>query len=148
MARVANYANFIKQSGKTPLSVEYFLFSEKDKFWDKSDKELINFAFQEMVIVGLLDKSDFDTLDGFVIREKNSYPAYHTGYKNAYETLKNYVQTFQNLQLVGRAGLHKYNNQDHALLTGVLAARNYMGEHHSIWDINSEDEYLEERRVF
>jgi protoporphyrinogen oxidase len=142
MARIANYANFSSiKSSRTPLSVEYFVFTEKDELWKADDQCLIKLAASELEKMGLI--KIMEVIDGFVVREKDSYPVYYTGYQSQFEILKNYLSQFSNLQLVGRAGMYKYNNQDHALLTGLLAARNFLGEKNDIWSINTEDEYLE-----
>lgn len=148
MARIANYANFSKamigKEDTAGLSVEYFAF-EGDELWNMSDKALIELATQEMELMKLLKPEE--VLDGFVVREKDSYPTYYMGYKEPFEVLKGYVSQFRNLQLIGRGGLYKYNNQDHAILTGILAARNLLGAYYDIWAINVDEEYLEEKKM-
>ena len=147
MARVANYVNFSSAMSptphKTPLSVEYFAFADKDDLWEMNDKALIDLALRELTAAGLITRRDTTGADGFVVREKDSYPTYYTGHKAQFDILKEYASRFTNLQLIGRAGMYKYNNQDHALLTGFLAARNFLGEKNDIWSVNAEDEYLE-----
>ena len=142
MARVSNYANFYDENLRdtVPLSVEYFCFREED-LWKMPDVDLIELAKKELDLVGLIDFSCVS--DGFVVREADSYPTYYTGHGGQFLIIKNYLSKFSNLQLIGRAGMYKYNNQDHALLTGFLAARNFMGEENDILSINAEDEYLE-----
>jgi UDP-galactopyranose mutase len=84
-------------------------------------------------------------MKGFVIRETESYPTYYLGHKKYFETLKNYVSQFENLQLIGRGGMYKYDNMDHAIYSGILAARNYIAgnKKYDIWQINEDAEYLE-----
>lgn len=143
MARITNYANFAKKmSSVSPISVEYFVFKE-DKIWNLLDEELIDLAKKELKIINLVDKND--VLDGFVIRETESYPMYYTGYEKYFDLVKNYVESFINLQLIGRGGLYKYNNMDHSLYSGMLAARNYLNgnKKYNIWAINEDAEYIE-----
>lgn len=148
MARIANYNNF---SGKmspdpdfAPISVEYFTFADREKLWGMADADLIRLAVGELSMIGLLKPEDIK--DGFVVREKDSYPTYYSGYQESFDLLKDYLSGFDNLQLIGRAGMYKYNNQDHALLTGILAARNLLGEKNDIWSVNADDEYLEVKK--
>lgn len=147
MARIANYTNFSSEiilSGKTPISVEYFVFAQDD-LWQASDGDLMRLATDELKQLEFIQNNN-DILGGFVVREKDSYPTYYTGHQKQFEILKKYLLQFSNLQLIGRAGMYKYNNQDHALLTGILAARNFMGEKNDIWAVNAEDEYLEVKK--
>ncbi|MCL5409805.1 MAG: FAD-dependent oxidoreductase [Patescibacteria group bacterium] len=147
MARVTNYNNFRKsrQANSSAISVEYFAF-QKDKIWQMSDTELIKLATEELVQSNLITKADL-VLDGFVIKEAQSYPAYYLGFEKHFATLKSYVQKFSNLQLIGRGGMYKYNNMDHALLSGILAAKN-LRDHSAfdVWAINEDAEYLEEAK--
>jgi hypothetical protein len=86
-------------------------------------------------------------VDGTVIRMPRAYPVYDDGYQAAMPTLRDYLRTFTNLHVVGRNGQHRYNNQDHSMLAGMLAARNVAGESHDVWAVNVEDEYHEEIRA-
>lgn len=148
-ARVSNYNNFEKNRGKNkkyaPIAVEYFVF-QNDKLWKMSDEDLIKFAIKEMEMINLFS-ADM-VIDGFVIREKDSYPTYYMGHKPHYDVLKNYVSDFKNLQLIGRGGMYKYNNMDHAIYSGLLAARNYLARKniYDVWDINEDADYLEEKK--
>lgn len=146
LARVANYANFSPDCApgpQTPLSVEYFVFANRDELWRMEDRTLVEFAARELEVLGLARAAE--VTDGFVVREKDSYPTYYTGHREPFETLKAYAGQFANLQLIGRAGMYKYNNQDHAILTGFLAAGNYLGERHDVWSVNTEASYHEEQ---
>lgn len=148
MARICEYGNFSKEmlanSGHSALSIEYFCFAHDD-LWQMKDEELINFAVQEMKTVGLL-KSEIP-VDGFVVREKDSYPAYYIGHRDHFEQLKNFVSELPSLWMIGRGGMYKYNNQDHSMLSGILAARAYDGEQVDLWEINSDENYLEEKQL-
>jgi hypothetical protein len=75
---------------------------------------------------------------------EKAYPVYDESYQARVNTVRRYLETFSNFQTIGRNGLHRYNNQDHSMLTGVYAARNITGERHDVWSVNTEKEYLEE----
>jgi protoporphyrinogen oxidase len=145
MARLTNYSNFsrdmVPSTDSHGLGVEYFCF-RKDDLWQMSDEALIKLAVEETQQMGLIRPEN--VRDAFVVREKDSYPTYYAGYLPHYETLKNYVQTLTNVQMIGRGGMFKYNNQDHAALTGLLAARNLLSETHDLCAVNADEEYLEE----
>jgi protoporphyrinogen oxidase len=78
-----------------------------------------------------------------VIREPVAYPVYDCGYQDRLQVVRGYLQTLANLQTAGRNGMHRYNNMDHSMLTGVLAAGNAMGEHHDVWSVNTDSSHLE-----
>lgn len=146
MARVANYRNFSPAmsdgTGGTGVSVEYFCFSGDD-LWVLPDDELIALAKRELAMVGLLPRGE--VTDGFVVREADSYPAYYLGHQDQFRVLFEFFRRFRNLRLIGRAGMYRYNNQDHAMLTGLYAARNFLGQSNvDIFKINAEEEYIEE----
>lgn len=69
------------------------------------------------------------------------------GHKPLLDRIRTYVDSFDNLHLIGRGGMYKYNNQDHSILTGLVAARTYLGEKHDLWEVNTEDEYFEEKQL-
>ena len=85
--------------------------------------------------------------DGTVVRMPKAYPVYDEGYEEALRASRQFLERFSNLQLVGRNGMHKYNNQDHSMLTAMLAVRNLFGERHCLWDVNADDEYHEEDTI-
>lgn len=147
MARVANYTNLspkMVRRGTSSVSVEYFTFKD-DKIWKLKDIEIKKLGIEELLKVGLLKKIK-DVVGGFVIRETESYPTYYLGHKKYFNTVKNYVDKFSNLSLIGRGGMYKYNNMDHALYTGMLAARNFLAgrKKYDIWQVNESADYLEE----
>lgn len=146
MARITNYNNFSKEMVKNPrysaVSVEYFTF-QKDDIWRMNDQDLINFAMREISRLKFAKVEDL--FDGFVIRETEAYPTYYLGHKPYFDILKNYAEQFTNLQLIGRGGMYRYNNMDHAIYSGLLAARNYLlgYKKYLVWNINEDAEYLE-----
>ena len=81
--------------------------------------------------------------DGTVIRQPKAYPVYDRDYRAHLEVLQNYLTKFENLQTIGRNGMHRYNNQDHSMLTAILAVRNLFGEQHDLWTVNAERSYHE-----
>jgi protoporphyrinogen oxidase len=144
MARITNYNSFVNKDkkSKTPISVEYFCF-KKDKLWQMSDKDLIKFAKKELIQAGFA--KEVDIKDGFVIREVDAYPVYYLDYQKEFNILKEYLSNFLNLTLIGRGGMYKYNNMDHSLLMGILAAENFLNSNkkYDLWQINEDDKYLE-----
>ena len=87
-----------------------------------------------------------EVVDGTVIRMPRAYPVYDDGYQAAMPVLREYLRGFTNLHVIGRNGQHRYNNQDHSMLAGMLAARNVAGESHDVWSVNVEGDYHEEIR--
>lgn len=147
MARLANYNNFsramVNFEKKTALSVEYFVF-QNEALWQMNDKDLIQLAIEELDYLRLIDKQR--VLKSWVVRETESYPTYYLGFKEPYELLKNEVNKYDNLYPIGRGGMYKYNNQDHSIASGILAAQNYLkmnANPHDLWGINIDAEYLE-----
>ncbi|TDI91777.1 MAG: NAD(P)/FAD-dependent oxidoreductase [Caldithrix sp.] len=145
MGRIQNYKNWspemVPDSSTSSLGLEYFLW-DTDEEWTWSDERLIEFGVRECVQLGLIEASE--VLDGTVVRMKKAYPIYDRNYHETLSTIRQYIETFSNLQTIGRNGLHRYNNQDHSMLTGVYAARNITGETNDVWSVNTEMEYHEE----
>ena len=100
---------------------------------------------QELARIGLVTEED--VMDGVVFRQPKAYPVYMGEYKAYLATIKAFLGSIENLQTAGRNGLHMYNNQDHSMLTAMMAVRNIMGEQHDIWSINTERSYHEEVRI-
>jgi len=148
VGRIQNFKNWspemVPDQSKTALGLEYFC-TEGDDLWQMGDAALIELGKREMEAIGLVKVRD--VLDGTVVRQLKAYPVYNATYGGYLETIKNYLATFSNLQTVGRNGLHKYNNQDHSMLTAMLAARNILGETHDVWNVNTERSYHEEIRI-
>ncbi len=146
VGRIQNFKNWspamVPDSSKTCLGMEYFC-SEGDELWSMSDSELIAIASKEIVDLSLL--SDIRKIeDATVIRQLKAYPVYDEEYRQQLQVIQDYLQGFKNLQTIGRNGMHRYNNQDHSMLTGLLAAKNILGENHNLWDVNTERSYHEE----
>ena len=148
VGRIQNFKNWspdmVPDQEKTSLGLEYFC-SEGDELWTMSDTELIELGKREVERIGLASSSDVE--DGCVIRVPKSYPIYDSDYRDGLETIRKFVDGLENFQTVGRNGLHRYNNQDHAMLTGMLAVRNLvLGERNNLWSVNTDQEYHEEIR--
>jgi protoporphyrinogen oxidase len=146
VGRIQNFKNWsadmVPNLSTTSLGLEYFC-NEGDDVWTMPDDELIALGKREIAKIGLADVAD--VVDGAVFRVEKSYPVYDSDYGESLETIKAYLATLENLQTIGRNGLHRYNNQDHAMLTGMLAVRNLLyGEQNNLWQVNAEQEYHEE----
>lgn len=147
VGRVQNYKSWSPEMVPDPrfccYGLEYFCF-EGDGLWTKADADLIALAQQELVQIGLA--KSVDVVDGCVIRQPKAYPVYDEGYKHHVQVVRRALETHcPNLHLVGRNGMHKYNNQDHAMMTAMLAARNILaGEtRFDLWAVNEDGEYHE-----
>ena len=131
----------VPDRSKTCLGMEYFCF-EGDTLWEMGDDELIDLAKKELVCIGLVREDK--VTDGKVVRVPKAYPVYDEGFHEAVAHVQDYLTRFDNLQEVGRNGMHKYNNMDHSMLTAILAVRNMFGEYHDLWSLNIDDIYHEE----
>jgi protoporphyrinogen oxidase len=119
-----------------------FFCDEGDALWNLPDSELIALATNELETMGLVKKGNID--DGVVIRQPKAYPVYDNGYREHLGVIRKFIDSIENLQVIGRNGMHRYNNQDHSMLTGLLAARNVAGENHDLWQINTEASHHED----
>lgn len=146
VGRIQNFKNWspamVPDPSKTCLGMEYFC-SKGDELWELSDTELIDLASREVVNLGFADHLS-EVEDGVVIRQPKAYPVYDGEYRKHLKVIQDYLQTFENLQTVGRNGMHRYNNQDHSMLTAILAAKNVLGEKHDLWNVNTERSYHED----
>ena len=148
VGRIQNYKNWspemVPDSEKSGLGLEYFC-NEGDELWTMSDQQLVQLAKQEIAQLGLAKAED--VVDGCVYRVAKSYPVYDADYREHLTVLREFMDGFTNMQTVGRNGLHRYNNQDHAMLTGMMAVRNLLnGENHNLWEVNADQQYHEEVR--
>jgi protoporphyrinogen oxidase len=146
VGRIQNFRSWspdmVPDAATSSLGLEYFC-REGDALWTMPDAELIALGKRELERIGLA--REWEVADGRVFRVPKAYPVYDAGYREALETVREYVDGLENLQTIGRNGLHRYNNQDHAMLTGLLAVRNLMdGERHDLWSVNTDQEYHEE----
>jgi len=145
VGRIQNLGNWssalVPQKGFSSLSMEYFCF-ENDDLWAKTDDQILKLAKQELQKLGLAQISEVD--EGFVLRVKKAYPMYDADFHDHLDVIHQYLGQFDNLHVLGRNGLHKYNNQDHSMLTAMLTAENLLhSASHDIWAINSDSEYQE-----
>jgi protoporphyrinogen oxidase len=145
VGRIQNFKNWspfmVPDPSKSCLGLEYFCF-EGDGLWTSSDEDLVAQARREIAALGLARAED--VIDGCVVRMPKAYPVYDGEYHAAMATLREFFDEFENLQLVGRNGMHRYNNQDHSMLTAMLAVRNIQGARFDLWKVNEEDAYHEE----
>jgi protoporphyrinogen oxidase len=148
VGRIQNFKNWsrdmVPDPAKTCLGMEYFC-SRGDDLWDRDDAELIRLATRELDTLGLASAADVE--DGCVIRQLKAYPVYDTGYLEHLGVIRAYLEEFDNLQVIGRNGMHRYNNQDHSMLCGLYASANLRGAHHDLWSVNTERSYYEEQRI-
>jgi protoporphyrinogen oxidase len=148
VGRIQNFNNWSKAlvpvPGKTCLGLEYFCF-KGDGLWDSPDSALIAQAVRELEQLGLARASDVE--DGTVIRMPKAYPIYDASYRGHLDTIRDFIDPIPNLHTVGRNGMHKYNNQDHSMLTAMMALWNMKGASHDVWAVNTDFEYHEEQRI-
>jgi protoporphyrinogen oxidase len=127
------------------LGLEYFC-TEGDDLWTLSNEAMLDLAKSELVRIGMIDMGD--VLDGTIVRMPKTYPAYFGAY-DRFGEIRNFVDQFPNLFLIGRNGMHKYNNQDHSMLAAMTAVDNLVTgrtDNANIWEVNAEMEYHEERQ--
>lgn len=122
--------------------LEYFCF-EGDGLWASPDADLIALATREIQQIGLTQPSA--VVDGYVVRQPKAYPVYDQTYKEKVNAVREALSAYPGLYLMGRNGMHKYNNQDHSMMTAMLAARNILAgkEVYDLWDVNEDAEYHE-----
>ena len=130
------------KDGKTCLGLEYFV-TEGDEIWNTPDADLISLGKSEMNILGLLNPECVE--ESYVVRMPKAYPMYDKNYFENVETIKAWLnENAENVFPVGRNGMHRYNNQDHSMLTAILSVENILGADHDIWSVNVEQDYHEE----
>ncbi|HEX4264372.1 MAG TPA: NAD(P)/FAD-dependent oxidoreductase [Verrucomicrobiae bacterium] len=145
VGRIQNYNNWggemTARPGASCLELEYFC-NKHDGLWDTDDAGILQLAKRELEQLGLAKAAE--VVDGCVVRVEKAYPVYDAHYRNNVDTIRKALAPLENLQAVGRNGMHKYNNQDHSILTGLLAARNLSGDRNNVWQVNGDAEYQEE----
>jgi protoporphyrinogen oxidase len=137
---VADYKNTVW------IGLEYFV-DEGDDLWRMRDRDLVAFGTREMELIGFLRGAD--VLDGCVLRMPKAYPAYFGGSYERLAEVQAWANTIENMFLVGRNGMHRYNNQDHSMLTAMLAVDNIVEgrvDKTNLWDVNLEMVYHEEKK--
>jgi protoporphyrinogen oxidase len=149
VGRIQNFGNWspfmVPDPDTTSLGLEYFC-TEGDALWQTSDADLLKLGKCELEAIGLTYGAK--VIDGTVVRQLKAYPIYDAVYAEHLAVVKKYLAGIPNLQTVGRNGLHKYNNQDHSMLTSIYAVENMLGlGHHDLWEVNTERSYHEEVRL-
>ncbi len=144
MARIADFTNFSKEMSKEgtyPLTLEYFCF-EEEKIWEQNNQEIIEFALEELKQIF---DDDFSVIHSEVTRNAKAYPVIRTGYQEHIDIIRDWLRSLENITAIGRSGMFKYNNQDHAMATGMFAARTLLGKgEFDPWEVNVDGEYHEE----
>lgn len=148
VGRIQNFNNWSKalvpRPGVTCLGMEYFCF-KGDHLWESSDADLIEQAKAELDALGLAARAD--VIDGTVIRMPKAYPIYDAAYQGHVTTIRSFIDPIANLHAVGRNGMHKYNNQDHSMLSAILTVENMQGARHDVWNTNTDADYHEAAAV-
>ncbi|MCA9566220.1 MAG: NAD(P)/FAD-dependent oxidoreductase [Myxococcales bacterium] len=150
VGRIQNFRawseEMVPRADRSCLGLEYFCF-EGDGLWTSSDEDLIALGREELARIGLAKASDVS--DGTVVRQKKAYPVYDADYKRHVDVIREELGRYPGLHLVGRNGMHKYNNQDHAMMTAMLTVENIVaGElRYDIWGVNEDAEYHEAGRA-
>lgn len=147
--RITNFRNWSPQlygdERNSILALEYWCY-DKDDLWSAPHEDLIALASEEIRKTGLIGEAAI--LDGFVHPVKNCYPVYARGYREKLKPVEDYLKTIEGLSVIGRYGAFKYNNQDHSILMGILAAENIAQEaRHNLWEINTDYEYQESAAI-
>jgi protoporphyrinogen oxidase len=150
VGRIQNFKNWspdmVPDQGKTCLGLEYFCF-EGDGLWTAKDSDLIVLAKEELERLGICASSE--VFDGVVVRQRKAYPVYDDDYMSHVNVIREYLaRALPNLYLAGRNGMHKYNNQDHSMMTALLVARKIAtGSALDPWKVNADAVYHEDIRV-
>jgi len=136
----------VAERDKVWIGLEYFCY-ESDAIWNMSDEAMKAHAIMELDKIGIIDKAN--VLDGTVLRMPKTYPGYFGTY-NRFHEIRAFLDPFENLFLIGRNGMHRYNNQDHSMLTAMIAVENIMAgrkDKENIWSVNTEQEYHESKNL-
>jgi len=148
VGRIQNFNNWsrdmVPDEGRTCLGMEYFCF-EGDGLWTARDENLVAQATHELEALGLA--GDAKVVDGTVVRMQKAYPVYDSVYREHLDAVRLFIDPIPNLHPVGRNGMHKYNNQDHSMLTAMFAIDNMNGASHDVWAVNTDFEYHEEQKI-
>lgn len=147
LARVSDFSNFSEHmtyNENFPLTLEYFCF-EDDEVWNLSEEELIQLAFDEVLELNKKLSQGLVLVDSSVTRNRKAYPVIVKGYEKNIDLIRGWLETLPSISPIGRSGMFKYNNQDHAMATGIYAARTYLGlGNFDPWLVNVDGEYIEE----
>ncbi len=144
VGRIQNFGSwspYLVKEGRTCLGLEFFVF-EGDELWNAKDEDLIEQGKRELEYLGLAKAADVE--QGFVFRMPKAYPYYDSHYQANVKVISDYLEgSAPNVHLIGRNGMHKYNNQDHSMFTAILTVDNIYGGKHDVWTVNVEEEYHE-----
>jgi protoporphyrinogen oxidase len=145
LGRIQNFNNWsaemVPQAGVTCLGLEYFC-NENDSLWSMRDEDLVALGTRELAQLKLVDPAT--VIDGAVVRMEKAYPVYDESYQGNVDVIRAWLSGFSNIQPVGRNGMHKYNNQDHSMMSALIAARRLTGrETRDPWKVNTDAEYHE-----
>jgi protoporphyrinogen oxidase len=146
MGRITNFRNWVPEilngQDSTIVVLEYWCY-DNDPEWNQSEEAWIELAKKELNKTGLIKGAPISA--GFVYKIPRCYPVYSRGYKERLKPVEEYLTTVKNLSVIGRYGAFKYNNQDHSILMGLLAAENIVkGTNHNLWEINTDYEDYQE----
>ena len=145
LGRIQNFGSwspYLVKEGRTCLGLEYFV-CEGDEYWTMADEDLVDLGKRELAALGLVEPGVVEA--GYVVRMPKAYPMYDDKYKAQVQVMRDWLAAnAPNVYPVGRNGMHKYNNQDHSMLTAMLSVENILGANHDIWSVNVEEEYHEE----
>jgi protoporphyrinogen oxidase len=147
LGRIQNFGAWsphLVKEGRTCLGLEYFV-DEGDDLWTMSDDDLVALGTRELATLGLVEPDVVER--GYVVRMPKAYPMYDADYAGHVDTIRAWLAAeVPNVHPVGRNGMHRYNNQDHSMVTALLAVDNIYGAAHDVWAVNVEEDYHEERR--
>jgi protoporphyrinogen oxidase len=148
LGRIQNFGSwspYLVKEGRTCLGLEYFVW-EGDEYWTMVDEDLVELGKRELAALGLVEPGVVEA--GYVVRMPKAYPMYDDKYKTQVQVMRDWLAAnAPNVYPVGRNGMHKYNNQDHSMLTAMLSVENILGANHDIWSVNVEEEYHEEAKA-
>ena len=148
VGRIQNFNNWsaamVPKPGITCIGMEYFCF-KGDGLWSSADADLGKQAASELASLGLAKAED--VIDYKVVRVPKAYPIYDSVYREHITGIRGFIDPIQNLHTVGRNGMHKYNNQDHSMLTAMMTVENMLGASHDVWSVNTDFDYHEEQKV-
>jgi protoporphyrinogen oxidase len=148
VGRIQNFGAWsphMVKDDRTCLGLEYFV-NEGDELWSSTDEDLVAMATDELQRIGLI--SDASVVEaGYAVRIPKAYPTYDGTYKDNVDVIRDWLaREVPNVYPVGRNGMHRYNNQDHSMLTAMLTAENILtGSTHDVWSVNVEEDYHEQR---
>jgi len=148
VGRIQNFRawspEMVPEDDKSCIGMEYFC-NIGDPLWQMNRDELVALAAKELGQLGLAPEES--VVDGAIIRQPKAYPVYDEHYQECVDTISTWLKTLDNFHTCGRNGLHRYNNQDHSMLTAMLVSENILGASHDVWNVNVERAYHEEFQV-